>query len=127
MDMNLSRGRAFFLEETMNEKRWQSAGWFTILVFPLAFLYLQDAAFAQYYKTINKDGTISFSDNPTSSILQRNPVREMSGPEEDKEKPLPADSGRIADEGVSPKNLETRPGSGLNGYHSRGKASKNMK
>jgi len=86
----------------MNERRWLSAGWFIILVFPLAFLNFQAEAFAQYYKTMNKDGTISFSDNPTSSILQRNPARETTGPREEKEKPHPVDSGGITDEAASP-------------------------
>jgi len=100
--MNLSPGRAFSLEETMNEKRWQMASWIIILIFPLAFLNFRVEAFAQYYKTINKDGTISFSDNAASSILQRTPAQETTGPREELKKPHPTDSGRISGKESSP-------------------------
>ena len=71
--------------------------WITILFFPLAFLNFKVEAYAQYYKTINKDGTISFSDNPTSSILQREPTQKTTGPQEELEKSSSPEPGRISD------------------------------
>jgi len=59
------------------------ARWILILIFPLAFLNFDDEAHAQavHYKTTNRDGTISFSDNPTSTFLERKPAPKKTGPQ----------------------------------------------
>lgn len=45
--------------------------WIFILISSLVFLISNEESRGQTYKSINKDGTISFSDNPTSSILTK--------------------------------------------------------
>jgi len=95
--MNLSPGRTLFFEVNMNEKRWEAASWLIILTFLLAFLNFQVEAYAQYYKTTNKDGTVSFSDNPASSIFQKDPAQKTTVPPEELLKSHPPDPGRVSD------------------------------
>jgi len=43
--------------------------WVFILAFTLSFLNSSEMALGQVYWKAKKDGSISFSDNPTSSVL----------------------------------------------------------
>ena len=78
------------------------ARWILILIMPLAFLSSQDEAGAQYYKSTNKDGTVSFSDQPTSSIFEKDPAKKRNS---DKES-TPALTQKETDEPLNPDLME---------------------
>jgi tetratricopeptide (TPR) repeat protein len=72
----------------MNQRWWKMAKWIFIVVFPLVVFSFDGEAYAQteHYKTINKDGTVSFSDNPTSTFLERHPAPKKIEPQKTPEK-----------------------------------------
>ena len=53
-----------------------------IVFFSLLAFTLTGKAYgqAEHYKTINKDGSVSFSDNPTSTFLERSPASKKTEP-----------------------------------------------
>ncbi len=53
--------------------------WIFILISSLVFLISNEESRGQTYKSINKDGTISFSDNPTSRILTKDQDSKSAG------------------------------------------------
>jgi len=78
------------------------ARWILILIMPLAFLSFQDEAGAQYYKSTDKEGSISFSDEPTSSIFKKDPAKKRIS---DKES-TPALTQKETDELLNPDLME---------------------
>ena len=68
--------------------------WAFVLIFPLVFLISHEETCGQYHKSINKDGTISFSDNPTFSLLNKDPNTKAAGSQKKLEKSPPPEFKR---------------------------------
>ena len=79
--------------------------WIFVLILSLAFLDSNEEACGQYYKSINKDGSISFSDNPTSSVLKKESDIKATGPQKELEKALSPGSGTTSDKESTPAVL----------------------
>lgn len=81
--------------------------WTFILIFPLVFLISHEEAYGQHHKSINKDGTISFSDNPTSSLLNKDPNTKAAGSQKELEKSPSPGSGSTSDKEATLAVLQT--------------------
>ena len=71
--------------------------WTFVLIFPLVFLISHEEACGQYHNSINKDGTISFSDNPTFSLPNKDPNTKAAGSQKEMEKSSSPSSGSTSD------------------------------
>jgi len=71
------------IHEGKGKSTWEEGKmmiWILILSLTLTFLNCSEKALGQVYWKAKKDGSISFSDNPTSSVLKDEP-EEKPGPE----------------------------------------------